>query len=349
MRELLPVLDRWLMSSPRVALATVISTWGSTPRPAGSHMIVNRDGSFAGSVSGGCVEGAVVEAGLQVIRDEVPRMLQYGVADETAWEVGLTCGGEIRVWLEPLERDDLLDTLREHLLANEDVTLLTVLDGPRMGERAVVTTFVSETSTPEVEPDLRDLASAVRGRALAQLCAMGDSSVFVRYYPPPRRLIIIGAVHIATPLVTLAHTLGYIVTIVDARSAFATRERFPDADALLVAWPDDALAKLRPDTSTAVVVLTHDAKFDEPAIAGALRSDAGYIGAIGSPATATDRARRLRTRGFSSNDVDRVHSPIGLDLGSVTPEEIALSILAEIVGTHRSNPVTVTAHADGAL
>lgn len=351
MRELLPVLNGWLQSTPRLALATVISTWGSTPRPAGSHMIVNPDGRFAGSVSGGCVEGAVVETGLDVIRSGVPRMLKYGVADELAWDVGLACGGEIQVWVEPLERDALLDALIDHLAANEGVTLLTVVEGPCIGERALVPANAHQPAPPVVDPGLRNLAAAVRGRAVTELRMIDDGCVFVQFYSPPRRLIVIGAVHITTPLVALAHTMGYIVTVVDPRPAFATRERFPDADALLVAWPDDALTKLQPDTSTAVVVLTHDAKFDGPAISSALRSDAGYIGAIGSRATAAERDQQLRALGFSAEDVARVHSPIGLDLGSVTPEEIALSILAQIVGEYRSGaaaPPEVPAHAGGA-
>jgi xanthine dehydrogenase accessory factor len=336
MRELLPVLNEWLQSTPRLALATVISTWGSTPRPAGSHLIVNPEGRFAGSVSGGCVEGAVVEAGLDVIHSGVPRMLKYGVADELAWDVGLACGGEIRVWVEPLERDALLDALISHFAANEGVSLLTVVEGPSTGERALVPAHADPPAPPVADTGLGKLAAAVRGRTVTELRAMDGGRVFVQYYPPPRRLIVIGAVHITTPLVALAHTLGYIVTVVDPRPAFATRERFPDADSLLVAWPDDALTKLRPDMSTAVVVLTHDAKFDEPAISSALRSDAGYIGAIGSRTTAAEREQRLRALGFSAEDVARVHSPIGLDLGSVTPEEIALSILAQIVGTYRT-------------
>jgi xanthine dehydrogenase accessory factor len=263
-------------------------------------------------------------------------MLKYGVADELAWDVGLACGGEIRVWVEPLERDALLDALISHLAANEGVTLLTVVEGPRTGERALVPAHTDSPAPSVADTGLRNLAATVSGRAITELREMDGGCVFVHYYPPPRRLIVIGAVHITTPLVALARTLGYIVTVVDPRPAFASRERFPDADALLIAWPDDALTKLQPDPSTAVVVLTHDAKFDEPAISSALRSDAGYIGAIGSRATAAEREQRLRALGFSAVDVARVHSPIGLDLGSVTPEEIALSILAQMVRTYRS-------------
>ncbi|MDQ3327821.1 MAG: XdhC family protein, partial [Chloroflexota bacterium] len=242
------------------------------------------------------------------------------------------------VWVEPLKKDALLDTLRDRLLANEGVSLLTVVEGPRVGNRTLVSSSCTAVSTPGVDPGLSDLAAVVCGEAVVELRALSDSRVFVQFYPPPRRLIIIGAVHIAAPLVTLASTLGYFVTVVDARSAFATRERFPDVDELVIAWPDDALAKLRPDSSTAVVVLAHDAKFDEPAIAGALNSDAGYIGAIGSRATAAGRVRQLQAQGYCSDQVSRVHSPIGLELGSVTPEEIALSILAEIVATLQGSP-----------
>lgn len=328
MRELLPTLDGWLERWPRLALATVVSTWGSTPRPAGSHMAINPAGEFAGSVSGGCVEGAVVEAGLGVIRAGRAQLLEFGVADELAWDVGLACGGHIGVWVEPLERDPLYETLRRDLLGGAPATLCTVIEGAGTGSRALLREggAVGELGV------VRGLDAEQRpGQGEPALVELGEGRVFVRPYPPPLRLIIVGAVHTAVPLVSLARTAGYHVTVVDARAAFATRERFPDVDALMVQWPDDALGRLRPDPSTAVVVLTHESKFDEPALVAALGSDAGYIGAIGSRRTSEDRAVRLRALGFTTEQLDRIHSPIGLDLGAATPSEVALSILAEIV------------------
>ncbi len=318
MRELIPTIDSWLDAGERVALATVVSTWGSTPRPMGSHMIVSSDGRMAGSVSGGCVEGAVVEAALEVLSEGRPRMLEFGVADELAWNVGLACGGNIRVWVEELPGGGLYRELRERLLSGSSAVVSTAIEGPRTGEKRLLS-----------EQDELSRAALERGRPAVE--EVGEDKVFVQPYLPPSRLVIVGAVHTAIPLVSLAHVLDYRVTVVDARSAFATKERFPDADELIVSWPDEALDRLRPDRSTAVVVLTHDPKFDEPALDAALRSDAGYIGAIGSRHTSSDRLMRLRARGWTSEQLARIHGPIGLDLGGDTPAETALAIMAEIV------------------
>lgn len=330
MEELIAVLDDWLGRWPEIALATVVSSWGSTPRPAGSHMAVSPTGAFAGSVSGGCVEGAVVEAALSVLEAGRPQLLEFGVADELAWDVGLACGGRIRVLVEPLANDAVYIALREAIRCGEPSTICSVASGVNAGNRVLL-------RQGGIVGDLGSLHGAAVAAAsditAPTLLSLPGAEVFVRPYPAPLRMIIIGAVHTAIPLVELAHTAGFTVTVVDARAAFATRARFPAADELVVEWPDDALARLKPDPSTAVVVLTHDPKFDEPALAAALRSCAGYIGAIGSRSTSADRALRLRSLGFDSADIERVHSPIGLDLGAVTPAETALSILSEVVAT----------------
>lgn len=332
MRELLPTLDAWFESSDKVALATVTGTWGSAPRGVGAHMIVSPEGAMAGSVSGGCVEGAVVEAALDALGNDTPRMLEFGVADELAWDVGLTCGGRLQVWVEPLRADAFYNTLRETILGGRTAVVVTVLEGPRAGERLLL--------RPDGPPlgnldELQDFGERAATEALEAgqpgIYERQGVGLFVQPYLPPSRLIVIGAVHTAIPLVTLGRTLGYSVTVVDARAAFATKERFPDADQLLVKWPDNALDELKPDANTAVVVLSHDPKFDEPALTAALASDAGYIGAIGSRATSADRLVRLRGLGYTTEQLERIHGPIGLDIGASTPAEIALSILAEVV------------------
>ncbi len=339
MRELLEVLDAWLERWGRVALATVTSTWGSTPRPAGSHMVVSPNGEFVGSVSGGCVEGAVVEAGLQVLRSDTPQLLEFGVADELAWDVGLACGGQISVWVEVLTPDSVYNALRQVVLSGTPATLCTVIAGPHAGAKMMLRPGGVVGGSGPIQDALIEAFSGIPpGSGEPRLMEVGESRIFVQPYPSPLRLVIIGAVHTAIPLVSLARTVGYRVTVVDARSAFATKDRFPEADELLVEWPDDALQQLRPDSNTAVVVLTHDPKFDEPALSAALRSGAGYIGAIGSRATSAERAVRLRSLGFTTEQLDRVHSPIGLNLGAATPAEIALSILAEIVAARHGRP-----------
>lgn len=335
MRELLTVLDPWLAAYGRVALATVTRTWGSAPRPAGSHMAVNPRGEFAGSVSGGCVEGAVVRAALDGFASEMPGLLEFGIPDEMAWDVGLACGGRLEVYLESLARDAVHEALRTSVLSDTPVTLCTVIGGPAQGERVLARRGEIVAGAPvSVVLPLGAIHEAERADSPVIIEA-GPNRVFVQSFAPAPRLIVVGAVHTAIPLVRLARVMGYRVTVVDARAAFATRERFPDADELLVEWPDTALDRLRPGPNAAVVVLTHDEKFDEPALLAALRSGAGYIGAIGSRSTSEDRALRLRGHGATARDLERIHSPVGLDIGSVTPEEIALSILAEIVAVRR--------------
>lgn len=337
MRDILSVVDSWLADSGQVALATVVSTWGSAPRGAGSHMVINLDGEMAGSVSGGCVEGAVVEAADMVLREGRPEMLEFGVADELAWDVGLACGGRIAVWVEPLRRDAIYTALRAGLLEGATSVLCTALDGPSVGAKLLVRAGGGAVGDlGDIQRDAIDAALSAADGGSPTVVELAGTKLFVQPYLPPPRLIVIGAVHTAIALVALGKTLGYDVTVVDARAAFATRERFPDAGELIVEWPDAALARLKPDINTAVVVLTHDAKFDEPALASALESEAGYIGAIGSRATSADRLVRLRSMGFSTEQLERVHGPIGLDIGAATPAETALSILAEIVA-HQHN------------
>jgi xanthine dehydrogenase accessory factor len=302
MREVLEELNAWSRDGEEIAIATVVETWGSSPRPLGSKMLVTRSGKMAGSVSNGCIEGAVFEEAQKVLKGGQPKIAAFGVADDVAFEVGLACGGHIEVYIQPLGRPQ--QQLVAMLNRNEPATLRTNLVTGR--------------------------AEVVEGTPAGTELARRDGDVFVEPFRRPAHLVIIGAIHIAIPLHRLAKLMGYRVTVVDARAKFATKERFPEADELIVAWPDEAMAKLAIDNSTYIVVLTHDPKFDLPALRSVLKKDAGYVGAIGSRKTNQNRFDALRKEGFTEQELARVHGPIGLDLGSRGAEETALGILAEI-------------------
>jgi len=265
-------------------------------------MVVTRSGKMAGSVSNGCIEGAVFDEAQKVLQTKRPKVAAFGVADDVAFEVGLACGGHIEVFVQPLTptHERLIGMLRR----DQAATLRTNL------------------ATGEVE-------LAVGAPAGSEL-ARREGDWFIEPLRRPAHLVIVGAIHIAIPLHRLAKLMGYRVTVVDARAKFATRMRFPDADELIVAWPDEAIAKLTLDNSTYVVVLTHDPKFDLPALRSVLGKEVGYIGAIGSRKTNQNRFDALRSEGFTEDQLSRVHGPIGLDLGGRGAEETALGILAEI-------------------
>jgi xanthine dehydrogenase accessory factor len=305
MREVLSELIEWTKAGEEIALATVVETWGSSPRPLGSKMVVTRSGKMAGSVSNGCIEGAVFEEAQKVLKSGQSRIAAFGVADEVAFEVGLACGGHIEVFVQPL------GPVHEQLIA--------------MLQRKVAATLRTNLVTGDAE--------LVDGAPSGSELARRDGDLFVEPFRRPAHLIIIGAIHIAIPLHRLAKLMGYRVTIVDARAKFATKERFPEADELIVAWPDEALARLSIDNSSYVVILTHDPKFDLPALRSVLGKEAGYIGAIGSRKTNQNRFDALRAEGFTEDQLTRVHGPIGLDLGGRGAEETALGILAEITAT----------------
>jgi xanthine dehydrogenase accessory factor len=274
-----------------VALATVVSTWGSSPRPPGSQLAVSERGELAGSVSGGCVEASVVQEALEVLRTGRPRTVEYGVTAGRAWEVGLPCGGRIRVHVEP-------------------------------------------APTGELGGMLSSLAARER---VERLLDLGGGESFRVVLEPAVRLVIVGAVHLAQPLARMARVAGYDVTVVDPRAAFATEERFPDVT-LERGWPSEAVPRLALDARSALVALSHDRRFDDPALEAALRSEAFYVGALGSRKTQAALRERLREAGFAEPDVGRVHGPVGLDLGAVTPAEIAVEILAELVAALREAP-----------
>jgi xanthine dehydrogenase accessory factor len=348
MREVLADVERWLAAGQRVALATVISVAGSAPRDVSAAMAVAEDGEVAGSVSGGCVEPAVIEEGMRAIRTGRPKLLQFGISEaQNVERIGLSCGGEIRVFVERLhDLEPLLDAL------NNERPMARVLVISAQGESAdAVGKFVlvedggvaqgdlgiSELSE-RVTTDARDLLRGGNSFTRAYKLENGDQiEVFIAAYAPPPTLIIVGAGHISIPLTKMAKVLGYRVVVADARATFATRERFPEADELFVEWPDEAMARLPLTSATSVAVLTHDDKFDVPALKVALKSSASYVGAIGSRGTREQRDARLREAGVTDEEIARIHGPIGMSIGARSPEEIALSILAEVVATRHGH------------
>ncbi len=343
MRELMATLDAWRARGERVALATVVKTGGSTPRPLGAKMIVNARGEFAGSVSGGCVEGAVIEAAQRALKTGTPRLLQYGIADEMAWEVGLSCGGMIEVFIEVVEQSvghtiKFYAELERNLAEETPCALTTIVRGANLSAHLIVYADERVTGawgdTALTTQVIRDARHALHTETPARH-TYGDTEIFIDVFTPKPKLIIFGGVHTAIPLTQFAQTLGFHVTIVDGRARFATRERFPTADAISVAYPDDALAQIKIDAASYVVILTHDPKFDIPALKALAATQPRYIGAMGSHETRAQHFAELRAAGVAAEFLARVHGPIGLDLGARTPEETALAILAEIVAVRR--------------
>lgn len=312
----------WHRTGRGAVLATVIETWGSAPRQAGSQLAVSGEGEIMGSVSGGCVEGAVVTEALESLQDRRSRILTFGVSDETAFAVGLACGGTIRVLVEPV--GDGAEALPDAMLAQ------VVAARAERRPLAVV-----------VRPDgwVRELVSpgqdaAVDARFRSDRSGMEEDGRFISVQNPPLRLIVVGAVHIAQALVQIARICGYDCTLIDPRSAFGSAARFP-GETIVEDWPDEALAALVPDARTAIVTLTHDAKLDDPAIRIALRSGAFYLGCLGSTRTHAKRVDRLQAAGFGDDEIGRIHAPVGLDIGAKTPSEIALSIMAQVTARLR--------------
>ena len=301
MREVLEDIRDWTEAGDQVALATVVETWGSSPRPLGSKMAVSSSGKMAGSVSNGCIEGAVFEEAQKVLKAGKGRVVAFGVADDVAFEVGLACGGHVEVMIEPL--------------APAHLKLIKLIEAEKPAELS------TNLETGEVRLREGSPSRDQPGR---------DGDWFIEPMGRAPQMVIVGAIHIAIPLHRLAKLMGYRVTVVDARAKFATRERFPEADEIVVAWPDEALSAITMDRSTHVVILTHDPKFDLPALRSVVGRDVRYIGAIGSRKTNQNRFDALREEGFTDAQLAQVHGPIGLDLGGRGAEETALAIMAEV-------------------
>ena len=341
MRELLPTLDEWTGDDANVAVATVVRTHGSTPRAAGARLIVDPRGRMAGSVSGGCLEADVVEQMRMTLDGSAPpRLLHYGISDEMGWSVGLSCGGTVDIFVEAwrwADDDAPLAAWRAAVAERRAVALCTVVEGEHAGRRVAVVEdhpVVGSLGSATSDALVADAAAARFASGLAGVDDLAGLQVFLDPEVPPPHVAIVGAVDIGTALGRIAQVLGYRVTVVDPRRAFLTRERFPEGD-LVARWPDEGLPPLRLGRRDALVCLSHDAKFDEPTLEVALRSNVGYVGAIGSRGTHAKRVDRLRAAGFADADIARVHSPVGLDIGSKSPAEIALAIAAEMVAVRR--------------
>jgi xanthine dehydrogenase accessory factor len=307
----------WHRAGKGAALATVIETWGSAPRQAGSQLAISGEGKMLGSVSGGCVEGAVITEALEALQDRKSRVLTFGVSDETAFAAGLACGGTIRVLVEPVGEG--AEALPEALLAD--------LVAARAASRALAVATTPATWDRHLVAPGQDPAADARFRS--DRSGMEEDGRFIAIHNPPLRLIVIGAVHIAQPLLAIARTCGYAPTLIDPRAAFGSADRFP-GETILDDWPDEALAALKPDARTAIVTLTHDPKLDDPAIRFALTSPAFYLGCLGSTRTHAKRVERLTEAGFTPDQIAKIHAPVGLGIGAKTPAEIAVSVMAQI-------------------
>ena len=340
MIDLLSTIQEWFAAREQVAVATVIRVEGTAPRPVGARMIVSSGGRMAGSVSGGCVETTVYQEMIDLLDGGPPRTLHFGITEDMIWDVGLACGGTIDVFIQVLD-PQLVAALGEHVGQGEPVALLAFVEGENAGAAALVTPD-GMVLGPDPGP-----AAALATEMLDTRVERGvifepapGARVYIEAFLPPPVLIIAGGVHVAIPLALFGKELGFRVIVVDPRQKFANRERFPDADQVLVAWPDQVLAAAGPDEALAglevgdttyIVLLTHDPKIDEPTLAAALKTGAAYIGAIGSRKTHADRYERMEKWGITREHLDRVYSPVGLDLGGSTPQETALSIIAEVV------------------
>lgn len=359
MQDILEDLQAWVRQGRRVALATVVTTWGSAPRRPSAKMAVSETAEMVGSVSGGCVESAVVEEALEVLKTGQPRLLDYTVQDEQAWDVGLACGGRIQVFVEQVLADggevgpgsSLLEAIATQLQRGQPVVRALVIRGPDglLGQLVVFTKegMLSQDGIPLLAGRLQGDADTALASGLSQsrVFALPDDEleVFFDLLQPAPTLVIVGGVHIAVVLTRLAKILGFRVIIVDPRRRFASPERFPQADDLLRLWPDEALRSVGLTPATAVAVLSHDPKLDDPALLVALRSEAAYIGALGSLRATAMRRQRLLEAGLTEGELARLHAPIGVQGLGDSPEEIALGILAEIgamPGLRSSQPPT---------
>ncbi|MFN8375125.1 MAG: XdhC family protein [Anaerolineae bacterium] len=329
MLDILETVDKWLREDRRIALATVVETWGSSPRQAGAKMAIDQNMAMVGSVSGGCVETAVVQEALKALKDGKPRLLNYGVSDDTAWDVGLACGGKIAVYVEPLNAEwwrAAANLVRQ----DQAIKSAIVLQGDNAGQRILMSAdgVIFNSASEALQVVLTD---ALTNRSVSGRTDIGETNIMLDVYQPRPRLVIVGGAHVAIALKNFAHQLGFRVVLIDPRKAFATKERFPDVELVSHQYPDKALAALGITPETYVAVLTHDPKIDDPALITALPSNARYIGVLSSRRTHEKRIARLTEAGVDPQLFGRIHIPIGLEIGAKTPEEIALCIMAEVV------------------
>lgn len=338
MFDILDTVDDWLAQGHQVALATVVDTWGSAPRGVGAKMAVTAadpsSPAMVGSVSGGCVENAVIEEAINSLSDGKPRLLNFGVSDDTAWEVGLACGGKIAVYVEPLDNawwQAVSDAVRH----NQETTTVTVLTGDLAGQKLHILDTALDGNKQSLsgltDTQIDALLDASTAQKRSQRVTIADVDVLIDQHRPRPRLVIVGGAHVAQSLAVYAAELDFRVALIDPRKVFATQARFPGLETVLHSYPDKALEQLGIDTETYITVLTHDPKIDDPALITALASKAPYIGVLSSSRTHRKRLARLTDAGIDPQLFDRIRIPIGLNIGAKTPEEIALCIMAEIV------------------
>ena len=308
--DILTPMSVWLKEKRKVALATVISTWGSAPRPVGGQMAIDSNGEIIGSVSGGCIEGAVINEGINSINDGKLRIKDYGISNNMAWEVGLACGGELKILIQPLNLEDKIVYSIVENIKNREPTKLII--NCLTGSRHIDNSMINQVSTYDKTKE-----------------------EFIHVIDPKPRLFIVGAVHIAQALISLAKIADFEIILIDPRDHFATEDRFPNCK-IINEWPDTALSNFILDKATHLVTLTHDPKIDDPALIYTLKKDIGYIGSLGSKKTHNKRCERLIDIGFCQSDLSKIHGPIGLNIKAKTPAEIAISIMAEIINFRRS-------------
>jgi xanthine dehydrogenase accessory factor len=347
MREVTADIDRWLLNDQPIALATVVQTWGSSPRRVGAKMALTASGQMCGSVSGGCVEGAVYETGLTVIKTGQPQLLHFGVSNETAWDVGLACGGSIDVFVQRIERE-WYTTLHPIITSDHASVIVTVIRGPidLLGRQLIVEDDDQTLGSiaPEVDREVWAAAQDVLCTGKSQRFTLSSPEpieVFLDVIAPSPEIITVGGVHIAIALTQIAKVMGYRTTVVDPRGVFGTEARFPHVDRVIHAWPDEALKQISLSCLSAVVMLTHDPKLDDPALKIVLPSEAFYVGALGSRVTQEQRRQRMLAAGISETNLAKLHGPIGIDLGGQTPEEIALAVMAEIVAVRNGRSLGI--------
>jgi xanthine dehydrogenase accessory factor len=319
--DVLETARSWLDTDGRIAMATVVGTWGSAPVGVGGQMVMAQDGRFEGSVSGGCVEGEVIAEAEDILSSGRPKTLEFGVADETAWQVGLPCGGQIKVFIERLQKSEGLPLIQR------------ALEARRHRQGLVARTRLSDGQRQLFARTDANVDSFVR-RGLesgeSELMMTPEGEVFVHAMLPPARVLIIGATHIGQLLAQLVELAGYEVIVIDPRTAFAAKARFPGIR-LDTEWPQDTIPKIGLDDFTAVVALAHVGHIDDEALKLAMRSPAFYVGALGSQRNHAKRKQRLADAGFSAEEIQRIHSPIGINIGAQSPQEIAIAIMAEVV------------------
>ena len=363
MRDVIDDVEAWWRADEEVGVGTVVGTWRSAPRQPGAAMAVGPDGTAVGSVSGGCVEGAVYELAEAARDTGIARLARYGVSDDDAYAVGLTCGGVVDVFVERVSRasfPELGDVVAD-VRVGRPVAVATLISGDdaRMGRRLIVRpeSVLGTLGSARLDDAVRDDVRGMLVQGTTGVLHYGpdgerrgdDIAVFVACYAPRPRMIVFGAIDFAAAVARVGSFLGYRVTVCDARPRFATKKRFPDADEVVVAWPHRYLEKADVDERTVICVLTHDPKFDVPLLEIALRKPLGYVGAMGSRRTNTDRLAKLRELGLSESELARLHAPIGLDVGARTPEETAVSVAAEIIASRWGGTGTQLRSTDGPI